>query len=102
MTHKTAIATPLPSTGYLRLCQIIGQRAVSEEAAASNRERESGPRKSREAIPALLPISKSSWWQGIQDGRYPPGVKLGPRITAWPVDAIRALLPDQATTGGAK
>jgi prophage regulatory protein len=30
-----------------------------------------------------VPVSKSSWWQGVKDGRYPEPVKLGPRTTAW-------------------
>jgi prophage regulatory protein len=30
-----------------------------------------------------LPISRSSWWAGVESGRYPKPVKLGPRITAW-------------------
>jgi predicted DNA-binding transcriptional regulator AlpA len=37
-------------------------------------------------LPAVLtkiPVSRSSWWQGIKDGRYPAGVKIGPRTTAW-------------------
>ena len=40
----------------------------------------------------LLPISRSSWWAGVASGRYPKSVKLGPRITAWRVEDIRALI----------
>ncbi|MGE4297117.1 MAG: helix-turn-helix transcriptional regulator [Desulfovibrionaceae bacterium] len=32
---------------------------------------------------ALIPVSKSAWWQGVKEGRYPAPVKLGPRTTAW-------------------
>jgi predicted DNA-binding transcriptional regulator AlpA len=39
-----------------------------------------------------LPISRSSWWKGVAEGRYPRPVKLGPRISAWPVDDIRKLI----------
>ncbi len=39
-----------------------------------------------------LPIGRSTWWQGVRDGRYPQPVKLGPRITAWRIDDIRALI----------
>jgi prophage regulatory protein len=39
-----------------------------------------------------LPISRSSWWAGVASGRYPKSVKLGPRITAWRVDELRALI----------
>ena len=39
-----------------------------------------------------IPVGKSTWWSGVRDGRYPPPVKLGPRITAWRVEDIRALM----------
>ena len=32
---------------------------------------------------AIIPISKSAWWQGCKDGRYPQPIKLGPRTTVW-------------------
>lgn len=45
------------------------------------------------AVLAVIPISKSSWWNGIREGRYPkPSKKFGPRISAWDVRGIRALL----------
>jgi predicted DNA-binding transcriptional regulator AlpA len=64
----------LPETGYLRLPQIIGNP------------------KADPPIPALIPVSKSTWWEGVKSGRYPAPVKLGPRITAWRVEDIRALI----------
>ncbi len=30
-----------------------------------------------------IPVSKSSWFQGIKAGRYPRGMSLGPRTTVW-------------------
>jgi predicted DNA-binding transcriptional regulator AlpA len=39
-----------------------------------------------------LPIGKSTWWAGVKAGRYPAAVKLGPRITAWRVEDILALM----------
>jgi len=62
----------LPETGYLRLPQIIGNPKAG--------------------IPALIPISKSSWWNGIKSGRYPAGRKLSARTTVWAVEDIRALI----------
>jgi predicted DNA-binding transcriptional regulator AlpA len=41
---------------------------------------------------ALLPISKSSWWEGCKEGRFPKPVKLGPRTTAWKAEDIAALV----------
>ncbi len=63
MTQKYIILT-LPETGFLRLPAIL----------------------------KLFPIGKSSWWQGVKDGKFPKPVKLGERTTAWKVEDIRALI----------
>ena len=68
----------LPETGYLRLQQIIGKPL------------------SIPPMPALIPVSKSTWWAGVKAGRFPKPVKLGPRITAWRVEDIRALIDTMA------
>ena len=39
-----------------------------------------------------LPIGRSTWWQGIKAGRFPQPVKLLPRVTAWRVEDIRAVI----------
>ena len=64
----------LPATGFLRLPSIIGDR------------------KATPPIPALIPVRKSTWWAGVKSGRFPKPVKLGPRVTAWRVEDIRALI----------
>lgn len=67
----------LPEAGFLRLVDIVGKPAT-----------ESAP-----AIPAIIPVSKSTWWAGVRSGRYPqPTRALGDRITAWRVKDIRALI----------
>ena len=38
-----------------------------------------------------IPVSKSTWWQGVKDLRFPQPQKLGPRTTVWKVEDIRAL-----------
>ncbi len=40
----------------------------------------------------VLGIGKTTWWNGIKIGRYPRPVKLGPRMSVWRVEDIRALL----------
>ena len=55
-----------PKTGFVRLSQILAP---------------AGP----------IPVSRSTWWQGIKDGRFPKGQKLGPRTTVWRAEDIRAL-----------
>lgn len=64
----------IPETGFLRLSQIIGNN------------------KSNPTIPPLIPVSKSTWWEGVKNGRFPKPVKLGPRITAWRIKDIRQLI----------
>lgn len=54
----------IPTTGFLRLPQVL----------------------------ALIPVGKSTWWRGIQEGRFPKGIKLGPRTTAWRASDIAAII----------
>ena len=42
----------------------------------------------------VFPVSKSTWWQGCRDGRFPQSVKLGPRTTAWRVEDIQRLIEE--------
>ena len=56
--------TTIPTYGFLRLPQVL----------------------------ALIPISKSAWWEGCKTGRFPKPVKLGPRTTAWRAEDITALV----------
>lgn len=39
----------------------------------------------------IFPISKSSWWQGCKEGRFPKPIKLGPRTTVWLKEDIENL-----------
>lgn len=43
-------------------------------------------------LPALIPVSRSTWWRGVRSGRFPEPIKLGPRITVWRATDIYALL----------
>lgn len=63
----------LPEIGFLRLKQIIGSK------------------KTKPPIPAIIPISRSSWLQGIKEGIFPQPIKLSSGITVWSVADIRAL-----------
>ncbi len=69
----------LPESGFVRLPQIIGDK--------------------KRGIPAVIPVSKTAWWDGVKNGRYPRPVKLGPRTTAWRVEDIRALISGKAGAG---
>ena len=54
----------IPTTGFLRLPQVLN----------------------------FIPISKSAWWEGCKSGRFPKPVKLAPRTTAWKAEDIAALV----------
>lgn len=66
----------LPKTGFVRLKQILAPH---------------GP----------IPVSKSTWWAGIKDGRFPKPMKLGDRVTVWRAEDIQALITDGVTGNGA-
>jgi len=54
----------LPDTGFVRLPQIL----------------------------SLIPISRSAWWAGVREGKFPKGIKLGSKTTVWRAEDIRALI----------
>jgi prophage regulatory protein len=56
----------------LRLTQIIGDK--------------------QKGIEPLIPIGKSSWWNGVKTGRFPQPIKLGSRTTCWKKSDIDALI----------
>ena len=66
--------TSIPETGFLRLSQILGNP------------------KSNPPTPPIIPISKSSWWQGVSSGRYPAPLKISPKVTVWRVEDIREMI----------
>lgn len=71
LSHSSPI-NRLPETGLVRLSQILGDK--------------------KKGIPAIIPVSKSSWWAGVKSGRYPKPIKLGERTTCWNVLDIRQLI----------
>ena len=44
----------------------------------------------------LFPVSRSSWFAGIQRGDYPAGHKLSTRCVAWLESDILALIASKA------
>ena len=54
----------LPETGFLRLPEVL----------------------------AVFPVSRSRWWAGVREGKFPVAVKLGPNTTAWRAEDIRRLI----------
>jgi len=54
----------LPQTGLLRIKQVL----------------------------QFVPVSRSSWWKGVKEGRYPQPVKLSQRVTCWKAADIRRII----------
>lgn len=54
----------LPETGFLRLSSVL----------------------------KVFPVSKSTWWAGVKEGKFPKPIKLTKRTTAWKAEDIHQLL----------
>jgi predicted DNA-binding transcriptional regulator AlpA len=54
----------IPETGFVRLSQVL----------------------------SVIPLGKTSWWEGVKSGRFPKPIKLYGRCTAWRAEDIRALI----------
>lgn len=64
----------IPETGFMRLVQIVGDpKAVPP-------------------VPAVIPVSRSTFWAGVKSGRYPKPLKLSERVTVWRAEDIRAFI----------
>ena len=50
----------------------------------------------------IFPIGKSTWWDGVKDGRFPKPVKLGERTTAWAIEDIKTLVESYKNQNGGK
>lgn len=68
----TTATHQIPEKGFLRLRQILGDKKTN--------------------TPALIPIGRTSWLNGVKSGKYPKPVKLGERTTAWRAQDIRDLI----------
>jgi predicted DNA-binding transcriptional regulator AlpA len=47
----------------------------------------------------IFPVSRSAWYQGIAQGRYPAGIKLSVRTVAWRKSDIDALARSLVRSG---
>lgn len=61
-------------SGYLRLAQIIGDK--------------------KRDIPALIPLSKTTWYAGINSGRFPKPIKFSRRVSLWRLSDIQRVLDE--------
>lgn len=58
--------------GFLRLKQILGDK--------------------KSGVPPIIPVGRSTWWEGVKSGRYPQPLKLSPRVTVWRTEDIQKLI----------
>jgi predicted DNA-binding transcriptional regulator AlpA len=65
--HNATETAVFPNTGYVRLKQILAPM---------------GP----------LPISRSGFWAGVKNGKFPKPRKISARVTVWRAEDIHALL----------
>lgn len=61
----------LPSTGFLRLSDIIGKKNHK---------------------PAIIPVGRTTWLEGVKSGKYPKPIHLSERTVAWKVEDILELI----------
>lgn len=54
----------LPETGFIRLSVIL----------------------------TIIPVGKTTWWNGVKTGKFPKPIKLGTRTTAWKAEDIQVLI----------
>lgn len=59
----------------LRLYQIIGDK--------------------KKGIAPIIPVGRSTWWNGVVSGRFPKPIKLGKGITVWRSEDIKAYVESQ-------
>lgn len=46
----------------------------------------------KKGIAPLLPISRSAFWAGVKEGRFPKPVRLGARTVAWRGSEVQEIL----------
>jgi len=62
----------LPNTGFIRLPDVLDH----------------------------FPVSKSTWWAGVKDGRFPTPIKISANITAWRAEDVHALIDSYGEAKG--
>ncbi len=63
---------PENAVGYLRIWDIVGD--------------------SKRGIKPIIPVGRTTWWNGVKEGRYPKPIKLSERVTVWKRADIMSLM----------
>ena len=64
MQQFTSNLHTLPNQGYIRVSQLL----------------------------QFIPVSRSTWWLWVKEGKAPAPIKLGPKITAWRVQEVHEFI----------
>jgi prophage regulatory protein len=67
----------LPSTGFVRQAQLLGDP------------------KAKPPIPGIVPVGPSTLWRWVASGKFPKPRKLSERVTAWRCEDVQAWLDQQ-------
>ncbi|HVO66702.1 MAG TPA: AlpA family phage regulatory protein [Syntrophales bacterium] len=43
----------------------------------------------------IIPVSRSTWWAGVREGRFPKPFKLSPRVTVWRSEDVLKIVAKQ-------
>lgn len=46
----------------------------------------------KRGIQPIIPVSKSTWWEWVKEGKAPSPIRLGKRSVAWRSDDIKNLI----------
>jgi predicted DNA-binding transcriptional regulator AlpA len=71
---NTSTASKIPEIGFMTIWQILGNK------------------KANPPTPAIIPVSRTTFLDGIKSGIFPAPVKLGGRTNAWRVEDIREFI----------
>ena len=74
LKNTQEIPHPRPEAGFYRIWHIIGNP------------------KANPPIPALIPLGRTTFLNGVKSGKYPKPVKPSERTTASRIEDIRALI----------
>lgn len=62
--EKEKTKLPLPEKGFLRINQVL----------------------------QYIPVGRSTWWEGVRSGKFPPAIKLSANVTVWKCSDIHNLI----------
>lgn len=84
--------------------QRVSTRTVKAVAVKKKRGKKHAPEKTMhinldmpgfqrlESVLEIFPVSRAAWYEGINEGRYPPSILIGKRSVGWSNYSLKKLL----------